>query len=531
MKTKGIMLQGTGSSVGKSLMVTALCRIFSRRGIRVAPFKSQNMSLNSYITDQGHEMGRAQVVQAEAAGLVPSSLMNPVLLKPCGDRTSQVIVNGTLRTTLDARAYYTFRNTLKPDVLQAYTTLAEQHDLILVEGAGSPAEINLREHDIANMGMAELADLPVVLVGDIDRGGVFASLYGTVKLVKPDEQLRIQGFIINKFRGDKTILEPGLRELECMLERPVLGVVPYLDIHIDEEDSLTERLSPVRRQGPSAEANVFSGDSHANKGRAFVDIAVIRLPRMSNFTDFAVFDTLPEVRLRYAHSTAALGRPDLIILPGTKNTIADMDFLCQSGLKECVLHLHASGVPLIGICGGFQMLGRVIRDPGGVEGSPGSIPGLGLLDMETVFAPQKHTTRNTLKVSDEAGATALLRGAGNMLLSGYEIHMGQTTIKSAAAQVAFAVKDDGAPEGVVSSGGMLLGTYLHGLFDTLSFTRTVLNNIRKTKNLPPLPEKEGPRTYAALRMAEYDRLADAVESALDMNAFEAIIQNWRGAGR
>ena len=512
MRAKTLMIQGTGSSVGKSLLVAALCRIFARRGLRVAPFKSQNMSLNSFITEQGLEMGRAQVVQAEAAGIAPSAHMNPVLLKPCGDSTSQVIVNGTVRATLGARDYYAFRHALKVDIMQSFLLLSESYDLILIEGAGSPAEINLRDNDIANMGMAEMADAPVVLVGDIDRGGVFASLFGTVKLLEPAEQRRIRGFIINKFRGDLSILEPGLRDLEYLLAKPVLGVLPWLDVRIDEEDSLAERLG--RR---------------ASRAPADLDIAVIRLPRLSNFTDFAVFDTLPDVRLRYVDAADALGAPDLLILPGSKNTLRDMLFLRENGFTERILALHRAGVPVIGICGGFQMLGRSINDPQGAESDLGSVPGLGLLDMDTAFAPHKRTTQTRAALTTEAAARGLLQGTEGMTLTGYEIHMGHSEPLPGSGALALSRREDGSPEGLSSPCGSVLGTYLHGLFDSLPFTRTLLDNLRRAKGLPPLPlrpEDGPPGTYADFKQAQYDLLADRVEACLDMENLERIINEW-----
>lgn len=504
MRAKTLMIQGTGSSVGKSLLTAALCRLFWRKGLNVAPFKSQNMSLNSFITRDGHEIGRAQAVQAEAAGIEPSFLMNPVLLKPSADHTSQVIVNGQVRAVMSAREYYSFRHTLRTEVMRSFEALAARHDLVVIEGAGSPAEINLRENDIANMGMADMADAPVVLLGDIDRGGVFASLYGTVALLEKNEQRRVRGLIVNKFRGDVSILEPGLRRLEELLDRPVLGVLPYERFFIDEEDSLTERIRPQ------------SGASPSESGR--LDIVTIRLPRLSNFTDFAVFDSLPDVRLRYTDSPADLGSPDLLIIPGTKNTQEDMRFLEQSGLAAAIFGLHDRGAPLVGICGGFQMLGKRIRDPLGVEGGREEVNGLGLLDMETVFAPHKRTTQTRLTVSADHG---ILQGTRGMTLSGYEIHQGQS---EEAARSPLGYTEQGKPEGAVNAAGNVIGTYLHGIFDNQEFTRTLLNNLRRFRGLS-LSADTGP-DYAALRQAEYDRLADTVERHLNMPALTRIIEEW-----
>ena len=519
MTAKSLMIQGTASSVGKSLLVTALCRIFKRRGLRVAPFKSQNMSLNSFITEEGLEMGRAQVAQAEAAGLRPVAAMNPVLLKPSADHMSQIIVMGKVLTTLDARQYYAFRHELKAAVQGAYDSLAGEYDLVILEGAGSPAEINLRKDDIANMGMAEMADAPVLLVGDIDRGGVFASLYGTVALLSASEQERIKAYIINKFRGDVSLLEPGLRELEKLLSRPVLGVLPYWDVRIDEEDSLTERLN-----SRSAAASTTREDC--------LDILVIRLPRMSNFTDFAVFDALPGCSLRYAAMESPIGQPDLIIIPGSKNTLEDMRFLHDSGLARQILELHRQGVPIIGICGGFQMLGKVIRDPQQVESGLGEVAGLALLDMESVLLPEKRTVQNRLSIaaqdvtpmrqgSPNSGErrSGLLRGMEGLRLNGYEIHMGKTHGPALERPLGFL--DDARPEGAVSADGTVIGSYLHGMFDTIPFTERLMGNLAQACGLPPL--SSGSLSYADFREREYDRLADTVEEHIDMEFLENII--------
>ncbi|MGN0150733.1 MAG: cobyric acid synthase, partial [Clostridia bacterium] len=340
---KAIMIQGTMSNAGKSIIAAALCRIFKQDGYKAAPFKSQNMALNSYITEEGLEMGRAQVVQAEAAGIKPSVLMNPILLKPTSDRGSQVIVNGEVRSDMSAADYYKYKKKLIPDIMKAYNALAAEYDIIVIEGAGSPAEINLKQNDIVNMGMAKMADAPVLLVGDIDRGGVFAQLYGTVELLEPSEKERIKGLIINKFRGDKEILKPGLSMLEELTKIPVAGVVPHMQLDIDDEDSLSERFN--------------------NKRIGAVDIAVIHFPRISNFTDFSVFERFNNVSVRYVKSVAELKNPDMIIFPGTKNTIEDLKWLRESGLEAAVLKAADSGKVIFGICGGYQMLGEEISDP------------------------------------------------------------------------------------------------------------------------------------------------------------------------
>lgn len=503
MRAKSLMVQGTHSSAGKSLLVTALCRIFKRRGLKTAPFKSQNMSLNSYITAEGHEIGRAQAAQAQAAGIEPTAAMNPVLLKPSGERKSQVIVMGKALTALDARAYYAFRRELKKTVQAAYDSLAERYDLVIIEGAGSPAEINLRKDDIANMGMAAMAEAPVILVGDIDRGGVFASLYGTVKLLPDEEQRRIKAFVVNKFRGDVSILEPGLREIEGLLAMPSLGVLPYWDVRIDEEDSLSSRLDAA---GPPGAPGLL-------------DVVAARLPRMSNFTDFAAFDILPGVSLRYAASARQLGRPDLIVIPGSKNSIDDMLFLHESGMAQSILDLHAQGVPVMGVCGGFQMLGKTIRDPHGVESDIAEVAGLGLLDMESTLLREKRTVRSSVVLADRQDGGPL-RGMSGMRLSGYEIHMGKTSGPALARPLGHF--EDGAPEGAASQDGSAFGTYLHGIFDNMSFTTALLNNLAAARGYPPLPAQAG-GDYEDFREREYDRLADMVEEHIDMAVLQNII--------
>ena len=425
---KSIMIQGTMSNAGKSLLCAGLCRIFRQDGYRVAPFKSQNMALNSFITADGGEMGRAQVVQAEAAGIPPDVRMNPILLKPTTDVGSQVIVNGKVLGNIRAKDYYKRKMEFVPDIMEAYRSLEEEFDVIVLEGAGSPAEINLKQDDIVNMGMAKMADAPVLLVGDIDRGGVFAQLYGTVALLEPDERARIKGTIVNKFRGDVSILEPGIKQLEDLCGVPVAGVVPYLHVDIDDEDSLTERF-------------------HTSSQRKLIDVAVIRLPRISNFTDFSPFERYENVSLRYVGKTEDLKDPDLILLPGTKSTIADLLWLRQSGLEASILKAASNGVPVFGICGGFQMLGRRVADPQGVEAAGVTeIAGMGLLDTETVFYGEKVQTQTKGVLS---GISGIFRGLNGLEYEGYEIHMGRGGEK-------------GAP---VVDKGTVYGSYVHGIFD------------------------------------------------------------------
>ena len=371
---KCIMVQGTMSGAGKSLLVTALCRIFAQDGYRVAPFKSQNMALNSFVTADGLELGRAQAVQAEAAGIPCDVRMNPILLKPSSDTGSQLIVMGEVRGQYDAKDYFRMKRGLIPEIMKAYNSLAEEHDIIVIEGAGSPAEINLRQDDIVNMGLAELVNAPVILAGDIDRGGVFAQLYGTVALLRPEERKRLIGTVINKFRGDVELLRPGLRQLEELTGVPVLGVLPWMKVDIDDEDSLAPRLEKTD-----------------NAGRP-LDIAVIRLPHVSNFTDFSPLEEHPAIGLRYVNRPEQLGHPELVILPGTKNTLGDLRWLRETGLAGEILALHEAGCAILGVCGGYQMLGRSVSDPEKIEGG-GSVEGLDLLPCETVFTGRKTRVR------------------------------------------------------------------------------------------------------------------------------------------
>lgn len=485
--TKCIMVQGTMSGVGKSLLTAALCRIFRQDGYRVAPFKSQNMALNSYITREGLEMGRAQVVQAMAAGREPDVRMNPILLKPSSDVGSQLIVNGKVRGDYRAADYFKQKRSLIPDILAAYRSLCQENDIIVIEGAGSPAEINLKADDIVNMGLAQLVDAPVLLVGDIDRGGVFAQLYGTLALLEPQEKARVVGCVINKFRGDKALLDPGLAMLEEKTQVPVLGVVPYAHLDIDDEDSLAPRLDRTAPHKP-------------------VDIAVIRLPRISNFTDFAPLERHPVLGVRYVIRPEDLGRPDLVILPGTKSTLSDLLWLRQNGLETAIKHLASSGTPVLGICGGYQMLGQTLSDPQGVEGG-GDLAGLGLLPCHTVFTPKKARTRVT-------GAVLAAPFAGAKV-EAYEIHMGRTQGEGEA----FCRLSTGQPDGAVQ--GKVFGTYLHGLFDTGEVTARLAQWLLREKGLEEtdLPAE----SHRAHQERQLDLLADLVRQSLDLPAIYAAM--------
>ncbi len=502
MRGKCIMLQGTGSSVGKSMLCAGLCRVLRQDGLRVAPFKSQNMALNSFATREGLEMGRAQAVQAQAAGLEPVAAMNPILLKPTGDRHSQVICMGRPIGSMTAMEYHLYKPKLRALVKQTYDALEARYDAVVIEGAGSPAEINLREGDLVNMWMAEAADAPVVLVGDIDRGGVFAALYGTVMLLEPNERARIKGLIVNKFRGDLAILEPGLRMIEDRLGIPVLGVVPWTDVDIEDEDSVSRRLT-------------------ARAGAGEITVAVARLNHISNFTDFQALSLHPGVTLKYALAPEDLAGADVIILPGTKNTIGDLNDLKRRGmLAPIVRHARAGGL-LVGVCGGFQMLGNALRDPGGVESDAPEAAGLGLIDMDVSFNAEKRTAQATGAVCGGPDWLDGLRGAG---IAGYEIHNGENAYGPGAR--VWLADGAGGPLGACNAAGNVLGTYLHGLFDDGRLSDAIVRRARAIRGLPEDDAAPAP-DFAAYREAQFDRLADVVRASLDMGALYRIL---RGEG-
>lgn len=507
MNHKCIMLQGTGSSVGKSLLTAALCRIFKEDGYRPVPFKSQNMALNSYITAEGHEMGRAQVVQAEACGLLPSAQMNPILLKPTTDKKAQVILQGKVYKNMSAVDYHEFKPQLRKLVQDVYQKLEAEHDIVVIEGAGSPAEINLRDKDLVNMGMAEIADAPVLLIGDIDKGGVFASILGTIMLLTEEERKRVKGVIINKFRGDVEILKPGLVMLEDLIKISVVGVIPYLDVNIDDEDSVSEEL--YRRDKEK------EGD---------LKIEIVCLPHISNFTDFNVLHNFPDVAVRYVQRGEALGDPDILIIPGSKNTIEDLLYLREKGLDQQIIDLHKQGRLILGICGGYQMLGRELFDPEHTESNRGHVQGLGLLDMETTFATEKVTTQTEAQVMQEDLPFA--EGLGQYKLTGYEIHMGVNSYGPGAHPFLEIVqrldKQEKVIDGVTNAEGNVWGTYLHGIFDNTAFTRQLLNNVRKKKGLAPITEI--PESYREFKEKEYDRLAQHVRAHLDMPWLYSILK-------
>lgn len=541
---KVIMVQGTMSNAGKSFLVAGLCRIFKQDGYRVAPFKSQNMALNSFITEEGLEMGRAQVMQAEAAGIRPLVCMNPILLKPTNHTGSQVIVNGEVLGNMSARDYFAFKKKLIPDIKKAFRKLEEYADIIVIEGAGSPAEINLKENDIVNMGLAEMVDAPVLLVGDIDRGGVFAQLLGTLMLLTEKEKERVKGLIINKFRGDKSILDPGIIMLEEKGGVPVAGVVPYMPLSLEDEDSLTERFAP--------------------KKEGLIDIAVIHYPRISNFTDFNVFEQMPEVSVRFVTSISELRHPDLIFLPGSKNTEGDLKWMRQNGLEAAVKKASDNGIPVFGICGGYQMLGERIEDPDNVE-EGGSIRGMELLPVTTLLRTEKRRSQTKGVIDPLPGIFKDLSGCA---FEGYEIHMGETlwangaegeAAKKGAEEIIEGVmeraegvterttEERAAEEGLQLSemekqkfpGAVIgveerttqresksvYGSYIHGLFDRGEIAGRIVNALARKKGISLSTGKM--ENYRTFKEKEYDKLADTLRMYLNMEEIYGMLKEAR----
>ncbi|HHC73142.1 MAG TPA: cobyric acid synthase [Thiotrichales bacterium] len=487
MSAAALMVQGTASDAGKSLLCTALCRWLARRGVEVAPFKPQNMALNSVVTTDGGEIGRAQAVQAEACGLPPHTDMNPVLLKPNTDTGAQVIVHGRAVGNMEAVGYHRYKPLALEAVLASWRRLTNRHQVVIVEGAGSPAEINLRHNDIANMGFAEAVDCPVLLVTDIDRGGAFAHLVGTLELLAPSERERVKGFVINRFRGDRALLESGLRWLEERTHVPVAGVLPWLHgLHLEAEDALPR--SRGREEAP-------------------LRVVVPALPRISNHTDLDPLRLHPQVDLRFAGPGQPLRPADLIVLPGSKSVRHDLRWLRAQGWEgEILRHLRYGG-RLLGICGGFQMLGSWIHDPRGIEGLPGSEPGLGLLTMETTLEPEKRlrNIRGTLLVDGEAEVT------------GYEIHAG---VSRGEALERPALHSSEGTDGAISTDGAILGTYLHGLFESPQ----ALGALLRWAGL----EESAELDYSRLREASLERLGDAVERHLDTGLLLRLLEESRG---
>lgn len=508
METKNgnaLMIQGTMSSAGKSLLVAGLCRVMKQDGYRVAPFKSQNMALNSYITKEGLEMGRAQVMQAEAAGIEPSVYMNPILLKPTNETGSQVIVNGEVYKNMSAREYFAYKKQLIPDIKYAFEKLSSVNDFVLIEGAGSPVEINLKADDIVNMGMARIAKAPVLIVGDIDRGGVFAQLCGTMMLLEEEEKAMVKGLLINKFRGDKTILDPGIKTLEKLAGKPVLGTIPYMELALEDEDSLTDRF--------------------AMRKKADIDIAVIRLPHISNFTDFNIWENIDGVSLRYVSRPYDLGSPDMIILPGTKNTFDDLRWLRESGMEASILRRYNKKQCVIfGICGGYQMLGEKIADETGAELAQNAgnvLRGMGLIPMTTAFEQEKERAQITGFINKITGVFKELSG---LEITGYEIHMGKSVKNEEESCCLTQIKDERSgickDEGYASE--LVYGSYVHGIFDRHEVVETMIKALAGRKGIAAPAAHI--LDYKEYKEQQYDKLADELRSAIDMKRIYKMIE-------
>ena len=499
-KARTIMIQGTASAVGKSIIVTALCRIFRQDGYKVAPFKSQNIALNSFVTEGGGEIGRAQAVQAEASGITATVDMNPILLKPTSNSGCQVVLLGKVDRNIAAQDYTNYAPSLLKTVMGSLEKLRAEHEIVVIEGAGSTAEINLKEREIVNMRIARASDSPVLLVGDIDKGGVFASLVGTLELLDKDEQHYVKGMIINRFRGDVSLLKPAIDFLEKRTGRPVLGVIPYFkDIRIAQEDS------------------VYLDERKKKSASGGLNIAVIRLPHISNYDDF---DPLEEdCTVSYIKERSETGSPHLIIIPGTKSTINDLQYLRQSGLADFITEKAEAGTPIVGVCGGYQMLGTKILDPQRVESDQGEVEGLALLDIVTEFADEKSTRQVRAKVTADTG---LLAGAEGQQVSGYEIHMGQSQVQEPIHAFRIVKTPQGKTDytdGSLNTQGTIMGTYMHGLFHNDTFRRTFLNNLRRFWDLDEIKA-----VSSTDRDREYDKLADLVRQSLDINGIYRIME-------
>lgn len=485
MDTKKIILLGTASSVGKSTVATAFCRYFKRKGYKVAPFKALNISLNSFVTKDGDEIGRAQVVQAEACEIEPKEYMNPVLLKPSAGYKTQVIVRGKVHCTMDAYKYKELNPYLKTVAKEAFDDISKDYDVVVLEGSGSCAEINLKDTDIANMKMAEMADAPVILVADISKGGVFASIVGTVMLLNEKERSRIKGVIINKFRGRKELFEGAMKQIEDIIHIPVLGVMPHIELDIEEEDGATESIRNIKGQG--------------------IDVVVIRLPHMSNFTDFNSLGKIKDVNVRYVEDPKDLSGSHMIIIPGSKNTIDDLNFIKNGGFEKALIKAKEQGTLILGVCGGYQILGKKISDLEGVEGEPRIEEGLGFLDMETTFNKVKNTRQVKGMDCD-----------GNEII-GYEIHNGESIPLS---KQNIWIKDlNGKVLGMKSADGKVLGTYIHGLFDEGDFALKLINELKEKLNL----NIEEEMNYKDYKMMQYDKLCDVLEENINMKAVEEIL--------
>jgi adenosylcobyric acid synthase len=501
MAAKTLMIQGTGSGVGKSVIVAALCRRFFKDGLRVAPFKAQNMSLNSFVTEDGGEMGRAQVFQAEACGLKPSVAMNPILLKPSSDNHSQIIVMGRPVANADAKNYYRNKETYFKEAISAFESLRQSFDLIVLEGAGSPAEINLKQHDIVNMRMAKLANAPVLIVGDIDRGGVFAWMKGTYDLLDTEEKNIVKGFLINKFRGDLDLLKPGLTQFEDLVHKPVLGVIPFdRELYVDEEDSVPLPNTPEEMSGIQDK----------------IKIDVIRLPRISNFTDVSPLMHNPGILLRYVWRPDQIENPDLILIPGSKNVLEDMEFLRSQGLDKKIHLCHKNGTLILGICAGFQMLGDLLEDLNGIESSSNRVRGLGLFKMKTEIQPEKITRQTNPSTCESPVFKSGLNA------SGYEIHMGISQIQGDYPALFVGSRGDNKPElGISNSDGTVVGSYIHGFLDSNAIREAFLNHICQKRNLP---KNCASFDYKKFRDDQMDRLCDLFSSNVDMEKIYEIVR-------
>lgn len=490
-----IMLLGTASSVGKSTIATGICRYFKNKGIKVAPFKAMNISLNSYVTEDGLEMGRAQVVQADACDIKPSVYMNPLLLKPCGDCKTQVIVNGLVYKVMDSYKYKNLNKELKVKVKESYDILSKDYDLIVLEGSGSCAEINLKDSDIANMSMAKMVNAPVILVADIDKGGVFASVVGTLMLLDENERSLVKGVIINKFRGNSEYFDSAKKQLEDIINIPVLGVMPYVDLDIEDEDSVTERLK--------------------NKEVRGIDIAVIRLPHMSNFTDFNPLEMEENITVRYVSEVSEIGKPHMIILPGTKTTIEDLRYIKKNGLYDEVIRRKNEGTIIFGICGGYQMLGETLYDKYGVEGDIKEEVGFKLLSSKTIFEENKTTIQKIGKITCCGEIFNKILGCE---VTGYEIHNGVTEGNKDSI---FIEDSKGESLGMINREGNVIGTYLHGIFDNDKFRRLFIQSLMEHFNIDNMTEKD--ISYKSYKESQFDNLVKVMEENLNMKKIEEII--------
>lgn len=496
--SKSIMFLGTASSVGKSTISTAFCRYFKNKGMKVAPFKALNISLNSYVTEDSLEMGRAQVVQADACEIKPRAWMNPVLLKPSGNMKTQVIVNGKVKCNIDAYKYKDLNKELKEVVKDTYNEISAFYDLMILEGSGSCAEINLKESDIANMYMAKASNSPVILVADIDRGGVFASVVGTIMLLDEEERRRVKGVIINKFRGNMESFKPAMKQLEEIIKIPVLGAMPYFDLDIEDEDSVTERIN-----------------NKSNNNKTGLDVVVIRLPYMSNFTDFSSLSRLDNISLRYVDNVKEIGNPHLLIVPGSKNTIDDLRFLKEKGIYNEILNLEKNDTTILGICGGYQMLGNIIEDSLGIEGKSRQEKGLGFLPLITRFNREKITQQSSGRI-----VSNIIEKINNIEISGYEIHNGETIITN--NENIFIQLNNGEVAGAINNKGNVIGTYLHGIFDNGDFLKYFVKSLL-IKNAINDDYTET-ISYNEYKLQELDKLSSMLEENIDMVKVEEILK-------